>query len=281
MNNWICPKCKTANSDRFCLNCGEEVNLGTQSAPDLPPTVFGVPSPPIVPPNQQVGQMSPQFQPQQQLPPVSDAPKKSKLPKILLVVGIIIGLVVVGTFGMFVYDKTIGDHLRRQKWEQQEQINLHKANSLIAKDLLPESITINSQRINRGQVIDKFQMFDLAKNKLPEVNEDIKDINDAASARYASADKREAGLMIFKYNSPEQAKNACQKIGQEMIKNEKNFVKRPFFGYDDRIGFCGISGELKNGEYVTVDSLYGFLYITTGYKDYASELNSAVWTKLR
>lgn len=281
MNIKNCLKCNYSNpSDMsFCQNCG--VDLTT--ADELPPTVVGF-QPPMVAANQ--NQPSSQFQNQpdftaQNQPPIAAVPKKSILPKILLVVGIIIGLVVVGTFGMFVYDKTIGDHLRRQKWEQQEQINLHKANSLIAKDLLPETITVKSQLVSRGQVIDKFQMFEMTKSKMPEVNADIKDINDAASARYASADKREAGLMIFKYNSPEQAKNACQKIGQEMIKNEKNFVKRPFFGYDDRIGFCGISGELKNGEYVTVDSLYGFLYITTGYKDYASELNSAVWTKLR
>jgi hypothetical protein len=212
MNNWICPKCNTANTDRFFLNCGEDSIPEMQSAPDLPPTVFGVPSPPIVPPNQQVRQMPPQFQQQQQSPPVSAEPKKSKLPKILLVIGIIVGLVVVGTFGMFVYDKTIGDHLRRQKWEQQEQINLHKANSLIAKDLLPESITTKSQLVPRGQVIDKFQMFELAKSKMPQVNADIKDINDAASARYASADRREAGLMIFSnYLASEKVISLCLK----------------------------------------------------------------------
>ncbi len=279
MNNWICPKCNTANTDRFCLNCGEDSIPETQSAPDLPPTVFGVPSPPFVPPNQQVGQMPPQFQ-QQQSPPVSNAPEKTSSMKLFLIIGLI-ALLPISGMGLLLYVKVIDPYLSKQRWEKREQENLRKANALTAKELLPESITTKSQLVPRGQVIDKFQMFDLAKSKMPEVNADIKDINDAASARYASADKKEAGLMIFKYNSPEQAKNACQKIGQEMIKNEKNFVKRPFFGYDDRIGFCGISGELKNGEYVTVDSLYGFLYITTGYKDYASELNSAVWTKLR
>lgn len=273
MNTKNCTKCSFLNPAemRFCQNFGADLTI----ADELPPTVIGMS--PIVP-NQFQNQQN--FQPPSQ-PPVSVVPKKSIIPKILLIVGIIIGLVVVGTFGIFVYDKTIGDHFRRQKREREEQNNLQKANSLTAKELLPESITVKSQLVPRGQVIDKFQMFEMVKTKMPEVNEDVKNINDAASAGYASADKREAGLFVFKYNTPEQAKNACQKIGQEMIKNEKNFVKKPWFGYDDRIGSCGISGEMKNSNYVIVTSVYGFLYISSGYKDYASELDSQVWMKLR
>ena len=66
-----------------------------------------------------------------------------------------------------------------------------------------------------------------------------------------------------------------------MIKNKNNFVKEPYiYRESDRPTYCGVSGEGKNGEYVGVNSLYGFLYINTGNKDYAPELSSSVWYKL-
>ncbi len=117
MNSWICAKCGIANAARFCSNCGQERNLKTQSAPDLPPKVIEMP--PIPPTNQpnfarhhpqaqfsphQLAQVSTQqsFQSPQnvqtQMPPVSPQ-KSSGIHNLLLSsLVVIIFAVVIGTF---------------------------------------------------------------------------------------------------------------------------------------------------------------------------------------
>lgn len=291
MNN--CTQCNFGNSPnaRFCNNCG--TNLATADA--LPPTVFGGQMPmPAAPPeafqnqpnsfqNQPDSfQNQPNFAPPIHQP-VAVAPKKSVVPKILLIVGGIVVLGVLGVFGMFVYEKTLGSYFYKQRLEKEFREKQSQAGLLAAKDLLPERITTirTQQTVSRGQMLDKAQLVEVIKTKMPQLNSEAKNINDAAAALYATPDKRQALLQVFKYNTADQAKNACQEIGREMIKNKDNFVNSPYFGYDDRPGFCYISGDTKTGDSVSVNSLYGFLYMTTGYKDYSTELNSSVWNKLR
>lgn len=279
-----CQQCNFVNPPemRFCSNCGAPLE---NAAPALPPTVFGaMPQiPPVSPVNQpNAFQNQPNFAPPPpHQPPVYAAPKKSKLSKFLLIGGGIVVLAVIGVFGMFVYDKTLGSYFYKQRLEKEFREKQSKADRLAAKDVLPESIRIKTQDVGRGQMLEKADLLDAIKTKMPQLNSEAKNINDGAAAIYAAPDKKQALLQVFKYNSPEQAQRACQEIGREMIKNKDNFLNPPYFGYDDRPGFCGISGEIKTGDYVSVNSLFGFLYISTGYKDYAGELSSAVWAKLR
>ena len=178
MNNWICQKCNTQNTANFCMNCGASANA--ESASDLPPTVIGM-LPPIPLPNQpHQAQNQPNFgaqnQPNQfqnqpnfeaqnqpnfaptQSPPVFAVPKKSSLPKVLLIGGIV-GLLVVGAVGFLLYVKVIDPYLYKQKVEKRERDNQSKANGYSANALLPESVTSKSQTFKRGQVIDKFQLY--------------------------------------------------------------------------------------------------------------------------
>lgn len=59
---WICQKCNTQNTSKFCMDCGTSVN--EQTADELPPTVIG-----FQPLNQFQAQNQPNFAPQFQPPP--------------------------------------------------------------------------------------------------------------------------------------------------------------------------------------------------------------------
>ena len=197
------------------MNCGASANA--QMADDLPPTVIGM-MPPIPLPNQpNQAQNQPNFGVQNQpnqfqnQPSVLVAPKKSSLLKVLLIGGIV-GLLVVVAVGFLLYVKVIDPYLYQQKVEKRERDNQLSANGYSANALLPESVTSNSQTFKRGQVIDKFQLFQLTKDLPPEMKSEIKDINDAAAADYTNAANQKLALQIFKYNSPEKAKNACANI---------------------------------------------------------------------
>ncbi|HMS42071.1 MAG TPA: hypothetical protein PKE69_17700 [Pyrinomonadaceae bacterium] len=264
MNNWICPKCNTQNTQNFCLNCGASAN--EQAASDLPPTVFGMHAPLIAPPNQ---------------PSISVVQKKSNLSKILIICGIgsiiLTGIVL---SGKYFYDNTVVPYLAKREIDGNEKERETKAKSMSANDLLLENIAYGSQTVNRVKTLDKSQHLEASKKEFAKVDLGMDNINDAAAGVYATADKKEAILQIFKYNSTDQAKKACENISQEMLRNKDNFIEEPRPMYDDRLDHCGMTGETKNGQYVGVRSAYGFLVISSGYKDYSVMLYARVWSKL-
>ena len=70
---WICQKCNTQNTSKFCMDCGAGANA--QNEPDLPPTVVGFQ--PSFAPNQFQAQNQPQPSPQNQ---PNFAPQAAALP---------------------------------------------------------------------------------------------------------------------------------------------------------------------------------------------------------
>lgn len=277
MNYWICQKCNTQNTSKFCMNCGAAAN--EQTASDLPPTVFGF-QPSFTPnqfqpKNQPQQQSQPNFMPQpsfQPSPSLADAPKKSKLLKFLLIGGIV-GLIVIGSGSFLLYSKVVEPYLYEREIADKEREKESRAKSKTVIELLPETITHNSQTVNRGRTIHKSLLLESIEKKMPPLASDSNNIDDAIAGGYFTADNREAGMQIFKFNSTEQAKNACKRISQEMTKNKNNFVREPFIVIVDNFeGTCGASGDSKTGQSVSVASSYRFLYVTSGDKDYVNEL---------
>lgn len=107
MDNWICPKCGTANAARFCLNCGEERNLETQSSQYLPPVIGMPPNPLMNQPNFARNYPQAQFSPHQpaQLPPVLR--QKSSGLHNLLVGGIVVAIFAVA-IGVLIWIAVFG-----------------------------------------------------------------------------------------------------------------------------------------------------------------------------
>lgn len=296
MNNWNCQKCNFFNNaaNRFCLSCGEAVNFEPQSASDLPPTVIGF-QPPTVAVNQSPNQphqfqaqnqanFMPQVPFQQSPPSFADAPKKSKK-GIFLAIGGIVGVFAIGAIGLLLYAAVFVPYQEDQdkkRTDKREYENQLRADLKAADHIMPESVTSESQTFNRGQVIDKYQLLQASKDLPPELKSEVGNIKDAAAAQYANTSGQKMALQVFKYNSPMQAKTTCEKIGQELINKKDNFVNRPSINTkESRPTYCSVSAEGKNGEYVGVTALYGFLYITTGPKAPTLSLGSAVWGRLQ
>ncbi|CAN5416394.1 hypothetical protein BH10ACI1_BH10ACI1_31830 [soil metagenome] len=287
---WICQKCNTQNTMEFCMNCGAEANA--QVAPDLPPTVIGMMPPTVAanqiqPPNQFQAQNQPNFMPQmpfQPPPPLTAAPKKSKN-GIYLIIGGIVGVVVIGALGLLLYVAVIVPYQEGQvnkQTDKREYENQLRADLKAADHIMPESVTSESQTFNRGQVIDKYQLLQASKDLPPELKSEIGNIKDAAAAQYANTSGQKMTLQVFKYNLPMQAKTTCEKIGQELINKKDSFVNHlKIDRKESRPTYCSVSAEGKNGEYVSVTSLYGFLYITTGPKPHTISLGSTVWGRLQ
>lgn len=300
MNNWICPKCNLMNAaaEQSCRNCGLPSNYVNQSETDLPATVIGF-SPPA--PNQfqaqnqqnyaqnQSAQLPPhQQQPyQQQMPPQQasysqpSAPKKSHLKKIL-VIGGLFGFIVVVISGVVLWFAVINPYLEKQARLKKEWSNQFRANMMAANSLLPSESTIyqDANSFKRNKTFDKLQLFQASQNLSPELKEQIKDINDAAAAEYVSTSNsnQKFVVQIFKYNSPEQARSTCVKITQELKKNEALF--KSVYSYpnnlNDSPSSCHASAQGKNNESTDVKSLYGFLWISSGHKDFAPTASTEV-----
>jgi len=290
---WICQRCNHQNEDNFCLNCGEPAKTGQTS--DLPPTVFGAP---LIQPTIQSNQFhnqpthSNQFQSQPNfaLPnseespvreTVSDAPRKKISAKVFVLIGLAI-LLPICAAGFLLYIKVIEPYQSNKEWQRQEELNLARARMVAAKELLPESVSRLSQTFKREQTFDRTQLLQqLSKDMHPAVKAELNNINDVVAAIYGNETNVKLVLQVYKYNSYEQAESTCEKIAQEMIRNKDNFARAPFLVVDpSRRGDCDVSGDLKNSDYIGVHSLYGFLYIDTGHKDYAPELSSQIWGKL-
>lgn len=287
MNNWICPKCNTANTDRFCLNCGEDSIPETQSAPDLPPTVFGVP--PIVP-NQ--FQSQPQFQPNQsaQVPPQQQqfepqmSPQKLSGKKFALIGGVI-GLLVIVGIGFALWAYVINPYMKEQARLKKQSDDQTRANSTTAMSLLPSEFNTikNDGKFQKEKTMDSLQLLQASQNLPKELKEAVKDIKDAAAAEYGTAGSSEkVALQIFKYGTPDQALDACRKISGELEKNKSAFEKvTPFVPW---VGIppsrCQTTAKGKNNQYISVNSYYGFLYIASGREDPAMGASMRVTSDL-
>ncbi len=303
MNNWNCQRCNFTNpaADRFCKNCGTPATNTVQSAQDLPPTVIGM-SPPFVPnqqnfaPNQPAQTPPPQFppqmpqpqyQPQQYQPQPQFAPNKSNGKKFALIGGIG-GLIVISAIGIVLWVTVINPYLTEQARLKKESENQTRANSTTAISLLPEEYNTNaggiSQTFRKNKTIDRMQLLQASQNLPPEMQSELKDINDAAAAEYVSTKdgSQKVLLQIFKYNTPAQAVSNCDKVGRELQKNQallKEVIYVPANAYVPTN--CYTYAEDKNKGFTGISTLYGFLLIYSGHKDNdPAAVRTSVFNKL-
>lgn len=274
MNIQNCQKCNfpVDAAEQFCKNCGTPK---ANAEPDLPPTVVGM-MPPVAPnqfqpqPQIQPNQPAQMPPPQQQYEPQINPPKSGG--KKFLVIGGIVGLIVIFGIGFLVWANVINPYLKKQARLKKESDNQTLASSMNAMNLLPNEFkTISTGvKFQKERTMDSLQLLQASQNLPKELKEAVKDIKDAAAAEYGTAGSSDkASLQIFKYDTPAKAFDTCKKVSGELEKNKSAFEKvTPFSPW---IGItpsrCQTTAEGKNGQYISVDSFYGFLYVTSGRKE--------------
>jgi hypothetical protein len=241
-------------------------------------------SPPISP-NQQPfapSQSPPQFQPQVPLPqqqyqqqfslpssqPQVAPPRKSNAKKFVIIGGII-GLLMVAVGGFALWRNVIEPQLLERRRLKTETDNQNRADSMTAMSLVPPQFDYYGAAgdvYRRRETLDRLKLLQTVQNLPSELRQKTGEISDAAAAAYTS-DKnsnQKVILRIFKFNTPEQAKVACQQMVDEVEKNRDKFKSVSSLRGSISPTFCYTMVEGKNDENLYVTSSYGFLYLTSG-----------------
>jgi hypothetical protein len=256
---------------RFCQNCG--ANLTTTA--ELAPTVFAM-SPPIAPNQQNFAPIQsppqvwqpPEQQYQQQFPPQVSSSRKSNAKKFVIIGGIIGLLMLLGS-GFALWRNVIEPRLLEARRLKTETDNQNRADSMTAMSLMPAQFDYSGAAgdvYRRKETLDKLRLLQATQNLPTELKQKISEVNDAAAAVYISDKKsnQKVLLQIFKFNTPEQAVAVCRQMVDEIEKNRDRFKTVHTFRASIRPSYCNGRVEGKNNENLSFESLYGFLYVSSG-----------------